>query len=147
MNEENARISKAPWHLWVIGLLAILWYLNGLYDFASTTTKEASYTSQFTQAMHNFYDAMPIWALAAWGAAELFGIAAGILLLFKSKFALYAFGCALVAILVNLAYNFIVADASKAIGSNAIYFEAIVVASTLLFLAYSYRMSATDALS
>ncbi|MDA9008488.1 hypothetical protein N9K16_00850 [Alphaproteobacteria bacterium] len=147
MNNTNTSRNKAPWHLWAVGLLAILWYLNGLYDFASTTTRQADYTAQFSEAMHRFYDAMPIWAIAAWGAAEVFGIVGGVLLLFKNQFSFHAFGCGLLAILVNFVYNFILADASTAIGSSAVYFEAIVVISTSLFLAYSYWMSATDVLS
>jgi hypothetical protein len=140
MNDANELVTKTPWHLWLVGLLAILWYLNGLYDFASTITGQVDYTAKFTETMRDFYGAMPVWAITAWGLAELFGITGGVLLLFKSQFALHAFTCAIVAICVNLIYNFVLADASKAIGSSAVYFEIIVVVSTLLCIAYSYWM-------
>ncbi len=131
---------KTPWHLWAAGVIGILWYLNGGYDFSSTILREPSYTAYFSQETHDFYDAMPWWAITAWGAAEVFGIAGGILLLLKSRFAMHAFVAATISIFINLIYNFVLADAGKALGPTAIYFEAFVITSTILFLVYAYWM-------
>ncbi|MFT5113980.1 MAG: putative membrane protein YiaA [Parasphingorhabdus sp.] len=134
---------RTPWHLWGVGVLGILWYLIGLYDFSSTILRETTYTAYFSKEMHAFYDAMPWWAIIAWGGAEFSGITGGILLLRKSRFAVNALIAALIFIFVNSIYNFVIKNAEKALGEAAFYFEALVIVSTVSFLMYALRMRQT----
>ena len=39
---------KAPWHLWLIGIVTLLWNAGGLYDFLMTNWNAESYLAHFT---------------------------------------------------------------------------------------------------
>jgi hypothetical protein len=66
---------KTPWHLWVVGVLGLLWNGFGAFDFISTTTRGEAYfrESGFDQPMIDYFNAMPSWmyvpwTLGVWGA-------------------------------------------------------------------------------
>jgi hypothetical protein len=49
MLEIPATQSQAtPWHLWVIGIVALLWSGMGAMDYVMTQTRNAAYMSAFT---------------------------------------------------------------------------------------------------
>jgi hypothetical protein len=45
---SEARAQKTPLHLWIVGILALLWSLLGAVDYIMTQTKNKAYMSQFT---------------------------------------------------------------------------------------------------
>jgi hypothetical protein len=47
--------AKAPWHLWVVGVVSLLWNSVGALDFVMTQTKNATYMRGFTSAQLEFY--------------------------------------------------------------------------------------------
>ena len=72
----NNAVVKAPVHLWVIGILTLLWNAMGAYDYLATELKLESYMSQFTPEQLDYFYAFPVWMVAAWAIAiwsSLFG--------------------------------------------------------------------------
>ena len=46
---------KAPWHLWLVGVISLLWNLMGAFDFYITQTRNAAYMKAFTPAQLDFF--------------------------------------------------------------------------------------------
>ena len=70
----NATVSaRTPWHLWVVGLLSLLWNCIGCYDYVMSQTRNAEYMRMITepygvdtQAAVAYFDSYPVWADVAW---------------------------------------------------------------------------------
>ena len=49
MSEAPApRAQSTPVHLWIIGVIALLWNAMGAYDYLMTQTQNEAYMSNFT---------------------------------------------------------------------------------------------------
>ena len=64
---------KAPWHLYLIGLAAVLWNLAGVFDFLATATQFAPYMQRMPEGAQQYWADLPdtiygIWALAVFSA-------------------------------------------------------------------------------
>ena len=42
-------MQKTPWHIWVVGVLALAWAGIGAIDYVMTQTRNPGYMAQFTQ--------------------------------------------------------------------------------------------------
>jgi hypothetical protein len=53
--------SRTPRHLWVIGIVALLWNCIGAFDYLMTQTKNAAYMSGFPPEQLAWFYALPAW--------------------------------------------------------------------------------------
>src|SRR5687767_4451129 len=91
----NAAIAaKAPWHLWVIGIVSLLWHCFGGYDYIMSQTRNADYMRMMTepygidtQLALEYFDSFPLWADTAWALGVWGAVAGSILLLIRSRYA------------------------------------------------------------
>ena len=58
---------KAPWHLWLIGIVTLLWNAGGLYDFLMTNWNAESYLAHFTPEQQSYFADYPTWLIPIWG--------------------------------------------------------------------------------
>ena len=91
-----------PWHLWVIGILALLWNSFGAYDYLMTMTRNEAYMSAFTPAQLEYFYGFPAWMEAFWAVGVWCAFLGAVLLVLRSRWALHAFVLGLVSA-VNLA--------------------------------------------
>ena len=60
MAEANAtNVQSTPWHLWVVGVFALLWSAMGAMDYVMTQTRNEAYMSAFTPEQLDFFYAIP----------------------------------------------------------------------------------------
>ena len=52
---KGTGFSRAPWHLWVIGSIGLLWSAIGALDYVMTQTKNEAYMSAFTPEQLEFF--------------------------------------------------------------------------------------------
>lgn len=104
---DTSMTTRTPWHLWVVGVLSLLWNAFGAYDFIMTTTQGEAYfrASGFDQAMIDYFNAMPPWMYGPWILGVWGAVAGSILLLMRSRFAVWAFALSLVGAVVSLVYG------------------------------------------
>lgn len=137
---------KAPWHLWVVGILAILWNLGGAVDYTMTQTRNAAYLDQFTPEQLAYFTSWPawfegFWALGVWGA-----FAGSILLLFRNRFAFYAYIVSLIGI-AGTTFWTVTNPMPESLNSAAMWaFTTAIVLSVILLVIYSRRMIAAGVL-
>jgi hypothetical protein len=73
---------------WIIGVVALLWYLIGLFIYYSTVSATPEQLAQsLTPEQVAIVTGMPAWVTAANAIAVVAGVIASILLLMRNKFA------------------------------------------------------------
>jgi hypothetical protein len=89
MNEEQTSKSSRPWHLWLVGILSILWNSIGCLDFTMVNTRNADYleAAGFSAEQMDFFYSYPFWANAVWGIAVWSAMLGGLLLLARKRLA------------------------------------------------------------
>ena len=102
--------ARTPAHLWIVGVLATLWNAFGAYDYLMTRMRNTDYLAQMMpgvdpNAMLAWVDAFPVWAQFGWGLGVWGGLAGGILLLLRSRWAVWALGLSLIGALLGLGYQ------------------------------------------
>lgn len=85
--DQAAAVGRRPWHLWVVGIVAVLWDSMGAYDYLMTQTENEQYMSGFTPEQLEFFHGFPTWVVAFWALAIWGGLLGAFLLLFRKKLA------------------------------------------------------------
>ena len=103
----NQMTVRTPWHLWVVGVVSLLWNSYGAYDFIMTSTQGEAYfrKSGFDDAMIAYFNAMPAWMYVPWTLGVWGAVIGSLLLLARSRFAVHAFGLSLIGAVVSLVYS------------------------------------------
>ncbi|ANU08515.1 hypothetical protein [Paraurantiacibacter namhicola] len=145
--------TKAPWHLWVIGILATLWNSGGAYDYTMTQTRNMDYLQAGAEmagipveTMVDYYTNFPVWADAMWAFGVWGALAGSLLLLIRSRFAFHAFAVALIGLIGTSIHTFgggMPAELSS--GANYV-FTAIIFIVTIFLIWYARRMTARGVL-
>jgi len=99
--------AAVPWHLWVVGVLSLLWNGFGAYDFVMSITQGEAYwrASGMNDAMIAYYNAMPGWMYGPWVAGVWGALAGSILLLLRNRYAFHLFALSLLGALGSLIYG------------------------------------------
>ena len=99
--------KTTPWHLWLVGVLSLLWNGFGGYDFIMTNTQGEAYmkTAGMTQPMIDYFNAMPTWMYVPWTLGVWGAIAGSVLLLLRMKWAVHAFALSLFGAVVSLGFG------------------------------------------
>ena len=95
--------APAPRHLWIVGVLSLLWNAFGAMDYVLTNTNNEAYLSQFTPEQLAYFIDFPAWTTAAWALGVWGALAGSVLLLMRSRFAVHAFGVSLAGMAVSFA--------------------------------------------
>lgn len=134
-----------PWHLWVVGVLALLWNAMGAFDYSATQLQLEAYLAGFTPEQRAYFDGFPPWVDASWAIAVWFSVLGSLALLLRRGVAVALFLISLAGLVVTSVHNFLLGDVSMAeiAGPEALYFTMAiyVVALALLFYARRQRMN------
>ncbi len=90
----NGQTTKAPLHLWIVGVLAVLWNAIGAFDYSATQLRIEAYMSAFTPEQLEYFYSFPAWAVAAWAFGVWGALLGSIALLLRKAWAVWAFGIA-----------------------------------------------------
>lgn len=134
MNEST---TKTPWHLWVVGILSLLWNAVGAFDYSASQLRLEWYMSQFTPEQLAYFDSFPAWAVAVWAIAVWGSLLGSLGLLLRRAWAVWLFGISIVGMVLTALYSFILTDGAAMMGQEALAFTAViwVIAFSLLFYA------------
>jgi len=136
----NAAIQKAPIHLWIVGILAVLWNLVGAFDYAATQLQLESYMSQFTAEQLEYFYGFPAWMDAAWAIAVWGSLLGSLSLLIRKSWAAWLFGAAVLGLAVSTIYNFVLMNGAEVMGEAGVIFTAVIWVIALFLLFYARAM-------
>lgn len=111
----------APHHLWIAGALSLLWNAVGAFDYLMTVTRDEAYLASFTPEQLAYFSSFPLWATAAWATAIWASVAGSVALLLRQRWAVPAFGVALVAMVVTALHNFVLSDGARLMGGAGMW--------------------------
>jgi hypothetical protein len=97
--------SRTPAHLWIVGVLGLLWNAFGCYDYAMTNMKNQAYLSQFSADQLAYFDSLPSWLTGFWAIGVWGGLAGSILLLIRSRYAVLLLGLSCIGAIVGMGYQ------------------------------------------
>jgi hypothetical protein len=143
MNEMNAGEAreKAPIHLWIVGVVSLLWNCMGAFDYSASQLKLEFYMKQFTPEQLEYFYGFPSWAVAFWAFGVWGALAGSVGLLLRKKWAFYAFAVSICGLFVTTIYNFVLTDGAKAMGEGAMAFSVVIWVLALFLLWYSWSQS------
>lgn len=143
MSDDHAGLNvKAPWHLWLVGGLMLLWNAFGAMDFLGTTTMPDVWLKQtlgYPDDQIAFFQSFPWWQYVLWGVGTWGAFLGTILLLMRKKIAVVFLGASLVGAIGSMIHGMSLKDLPDGMDPGAMPFVIIAIA-TLLFL-YSVWMS------
>ena len=137
MSEDHATSNgRTPWHLWVVGVLAVLWNSVGAFDYFMTQTQNEGYMSNYTPEQLEYFYGFPAWVVAFWAIAVWGGVLGALLLLLRKRLAVEVLLVSFLSMLVTTIYNFGLSDGLEAMGSafELVFSAMIFVVAFLLFL-------------
>jgi|GEM_PF-5725290 len=85
--KKELGIASTPRHLWVVGIVALLWNAMGALDFVMTQTKNEAYMGEFTPEQLDFFYGFPLWLVVFWAVAVWGGVIGAVVLLLKNRLA------------------------------------------------------------
>ncbi len=132
--------TKTPWHLWLVGVVALLFNSIGVFDFVMSRAQGEGYMAQsgMNPGQIAHYQAMPMWMIVVWAIGVFTAFLASILLLGRKRFAFPIFVLSLAAFLLNLTYTYIMTDGGRVMGQQMAIASAV-IAAVLVFLAWYSR--------
>jgi hypothetical protein len=144
MNETS---TKAPVHLWIVGILALLWNAMGAFDYTATQLRLEFYMSEFTPEKLEYFYAFPSWVVAFWAIAVWSSLLGALGLLLRKAWAVWMFGAAILGLAITSVYNFILSDGLAVMGESAAIFTAVIWVTALLLFFYARAMAKNGVLT
>lgn len=130
-----------PVHLWLVGLLALLWNAYGCYDYLMTMTGDQAYLAQLPPEAMSYWESLPTWTTAAWALGVWAGLAGALLLLLRSRYAVWAFALSLIGAVLGIGYQMTMTDRPASMSEGAMaYIEWVVILVAVLQLWYAWSI-------
>lgn len=136
--------AKTPWHLWAIGIFAVLFNAIGVYDFTMFMVQGAKHLegAGMTAEQVAHYVAMPGWAKAIWAFGVFAAFIASILLLMRRRTAYMVFVLSLAAFAVHLFYEYVLTNGGALMGQSMAIVSAVIALLLAFFAWYTRAMIA-----
>ncbi len=146
--------AKTPVHLWVVGIVSLLWNLGGGgSDYVLTKLENEAYLDTMASAVgievpavQAYFEAFPLWMNVAWALGVWGAVAGSLLLLFRSRYAYHAFIVSLFGIVVSTIYQFSDPLPGSADSSIPAIMSVIVPLITVALILYARRQTQTGVL-
>jgi hypothetical protein len=136
-------LTKTPWHIWLIGVIAVLFNAIGVFDFVMSMARGAEYQASagMTPEQIAHYQQMPGWMTLVWAVGVFGAFLASILLLLRRKLALPVFVLSLAAFLISLLYTYVLTNGGAVMGRQMAITSAAIAALLVFFCWYSRFMA------
>lgn len=143
---QQAVSARTPAHLWIVGALALLWNCFGCYDYVMSHMRNMEYIGKSMPGVDPaaalaWMDAFPMYAKVGWGLGVWGGLLGAILLLIRSRYAVWAFAVSMLGIVLSIGWQ--IAKAPKLAGAEGPMYAVmpwVIIVIGLFLLWYSWTM-------
>lgn len=140
MNEEASPTGqRAPWHLWLVGIMGLLWNSVGAFDYVMTQTRNEAYIERFEQL--EALGGLPTWLVAFWALAVWGGALGALFVLLRKRLAVPVLLVSLVSMIVSAIHNFSSANGLYEAGGTGAGFVLVIFFIALGLWLYARAMS------
>lgn len=119
MTDDNARPdtraetrTEAPWHLWVVATVALLFTAFGAYDYVMSQSGDLAYMQAMVEPMGvpaeagvAYFANFPLWADLVWAIGVWAGVGGAVLLLLRRALAYRVWLASLAGLVLSNAYG------------------------------------------
>ena len=133
--------TQTPVHLWVVGILALLWNAMGAFDYTATQYRIESYMANFTPEQLEYFYGFPAWADAAWALGVWGSLLGSLALLLRKSWAVWLFGISILGLAGTTVYNFVLSNGAEMMGEGGAMFTGIIWLIVLLLFFYSMALA------
>jgi hypothetical protein len=143
---------RTPVHLWLVGAVAFLYSCFGAYDYLMSHKRDLTYISSSMpgvdpNAALAWMDAFPMYAKIGWGLGVWGGLLGCILLLMRSRYAVWAFAVSMLGIVLSIGYQLALAPPLQgATGGAYKVMPWVIIVIGIALLVYSRAMAKRDVL-
>lgn len=147
--EDSSRdvVMKTPVHLWIVGVLAVLWNGYGAFDYLATQLRLDFHMAQFTPELLDYFYSIPSWAIACWAIAVWFALAGSVGLLLRKCWSVWAFGISIVGMILSAVNGFLLSNGLEVMGNIYIYLSAVIWVIAFALFFYARAMCAKGVLT
>ncbi|WP_394730983.1 hypothetical protein [Altererythrobacter sp. GH1-8] len=139
-----ARLTpKTPWHLWVVGIVTLLWNGIGIMSYMMTRLGNLADLGM-TADQIAYFDSYPVWANTFWALGVWGAFFGSILLLARSRWAVPAIAISLIGLVGTSVYQHVLTETPASLSSPAIAITIWVV--TIFMFFYARAMAAKKVL-
>ena len=138
---DGTAVPRTPIHLWIVGAISLLWNFVGIFDYLATQLELEFYLSQFTPEQLEYFQSFPAWGVAGWAFGVWGAFAGSVLLLFRSKWAVCAFGASIAGMIASTVWSLGFSNGAEMMGTGSAIFMAViwVIAFALFFYARAMK--------
>ena len=137
-----------PWHLWLIGILGVLWSCMGVLSFMLTQLHVEAVMSRFPPQQRQYFESFPWWIVAFWAIDVFGGVIGCFLLLLKNRLAFHLLLASVIgAIVFNLGGLFLLGGVEVMRETGGLGLTVLPVAFAALLAYYARAMSRKGVLS
>jgi len=133
----------APWHLWVVCVVAVLFNGIGAFDYVMSMTQGASYLASMgmtpEQIAHTLN--LPMWMKVVWPTGVWTAEAASVLILLRRSLAFPIFVVSLAVFLISVLYTYVLSDGGAIMGPAMEITSGVITALLLFFVWYTRAMT------
>ncbi|BDI60510.1 hypothetical protein [Qipengyuania nanhaisediminis] len=130
----------APWHLWVVGLVSLLWNATGATSYTMTKLGMLEGIDMPADQIA-YYTSFPAWATAFWALGVWGSLFGSLALLVRSRHAVTLFAISIVGLVGTTFFQWVVSDLPPVLATteHKLFAAAIWVITIGLFI-YARRM-------
>tara|TARA_R110000868_G_scaffold383578_7_gene650677 strand:+ start:29360 stop:29803 length:444 start_codon:yes stop_codon:yes gene_type:complete len=139
MSEETTSTQKKPKWLLGISIFALIWNLLGVFAYVAQMMMTPEMLAQLPADQQALMESTPAWATSAFALAVWGGSLGAILLLLKKKIAKLVFIVSLVGVLVQMFYNFVIANSIEVYGPGGLIMPIMVLIVSVGLVWYSNK--------
>ena len=139
MNE----VTKAPWHLWVVGVVTLLWNAVGIFSYMMTHLGKLEDLGM-TPEQIAFFDSFPAWSNALWAMGVWGAFVGSILILLRSRWAVTSIVISVVGLVGTTIFQNFMIEVPEELQSLPLNIPIWV--TTLFMLWYARKMTAESVL-
>jgi hypothetical protein len=143
MNGNAIGGAKTPWHLWLVGIVTLLFNAMGVLSYVTTKLGMLAEMGM-TPDQIAFMDSYPAWAIGFWALGVWGAFTGSVLLLLRSKWAVATMMVALVGLIGTTIYNYALTTVPESMQAPVL--DLAIWAVTLFLLLYARRMAAAGVL-
>ena len=133
------RSLQAPWHLWVLGIVTLLYGLLAAYDSVQTLVAGEEYmrASGMTDAQLSYFTSTPWWFDTASFGSTWSGLLAAAALLLRKRIAALLYAVSAAATFFSAIYLYLLSEGPAAMGD--LRYAPIVIGTVMALMALYAR--------
>lgn len=142
MSVQTDSSTQTPRHLWIVGIVTLIWNGFGALDYLLTQLRVEAYMAQFSPEQLTYFYGFPAWADAAWALGVWGSVIGSAGLLLRRSWAQWVFAAALFGLAGTTLYTMVLTDGLEVMGGTGpLLFTLFIWVLAIGLLVYSRAMA------